>query len=1429
MTNYWGRKVIKRMQNANLATNMQRLLADTPDWSCFHYARQYREECGNYNRLTGGEYIHSICSGLEEKIRNCQRILAKEIENCKPYAEDETMEVENRQPWLEDITDDGLAFEPLASAVTLCDLRIGGKSIFQETLENLWESGITRVTLVTEKNKVAKYKKYQKQYNFGRRQGHIDVTILGLNVDKILPGNVLRELTVVLDGIDQFLLLFWDTLITVPLSDALELHKSRRSASQKYAMSLICFEDDSERKLSKPSDDCIFLLNDKSEILAYSPGEDKLRVDVDLVQNLKRGDVMNVRYDLCETGIYICNKQVAEHFTNWYEHTELADYINDCLTREFKTDEVYLTIIKPDIMFPNYPPAIRIMTPKDYHTVFMEYIQRFQQDENPTNKHSIAYDPIYGPMVNDRAIFCNKSAVVPPLGGNQDMLKAVSNSIIGKGIKIGEQSKIDRCVIYDDVNIGSNCLIQDSIIMNGVTIEDGIVIPPGSIICSDVTVTQQIAQKLKLPFRLSKMQTKYIDLTVDDLNQHTIEDGDVHVWPITAFGDIESTYIGKSFFDVVKIKIPSLSSTDSGSEYEGAEYELEDIDYADGTSSDSADGSEFERLGDGINDDRDVMDEEIAAELKTLVIECLQTPAQLQNKILEIKSLKISHNLQKENMVKVAFRDALKWIIEVAHDEDELQEIMEKAQLKEFLESFEHQIVEQNYYTGILEACTEMCKDIEYFSFLCEALYHADIMEFDELHDWLMEDTMKIEELYRMLQRLGVRYTEYKHQPMMAVKQSLEDPIFQGKYEIIVKNLWLRDEVKKYYLLVALHDTKVDFKFLSKQVHVKQLRMGPEECMEEIVGMKRGHLNPFAVVNDKKNEVKVLLDERIKEKQEIMAHALHNTTSICISTEDLVRFLKENNHEPTFVATQGEDSEKEVAKTEQTDGPAAEQPAPACVDKEGHILGITVKKDVNFPEWYIQAIVRGGMVEYYDISGCYIYLPSSYFIWEVFQQWFNEGIKKEGVENCYFPMFVSKQKLETEKNHIEGFSPEVAWVTKYGDSDFVEPIAIRPTSETIMYPEYAKWIRSHRDLPLKLNQWCSVVRWEFKQPTPFLRTREFLWQEGHTAHRSEEEAMETVLTILKLYQRFYEEYLAVPVIPGEKSIEERFAGGKNTTTIEAYIPGSGRGIQAATSHLLGTNFAKMFGILFEDESGTKQLVHQTSWGFTTRSIGVAVMIHGDDKGLVMPPKVAKLQVVVVPIIAKKDMQNVIMDAANDVYSRLKKAGIRIHLDDRTGYTPGFKFNHWELRGVPIRIEIGARDVQSQSCRVCYRFNGHKADFKLDNLEHSISEALDEIQKKMYEKAKKQMDESVARVMDFEGVMPALNDQKLVLVPWCEDPETEAQIKAETQRLSQENSDGKTGGMKCLCLPFEQPEMPHGTKCFWTGRPATRWALFGRSY
>lgn len=518
--------------------------------------------------------------------------------------------------------------------------------------------------------------------------------------------------------------------------------------------------------------------------------------------------------------------------------------------------------------------------------------------------------------------------------------------------------------------------------------------------------------------------------------------------------------------------------------------------------------------------------------------------------------------------------------------------------------------------------------------------------------------------------------------------------------------------------------------------------------------------------------------------------------------------------------------------------------------KEPHQLGLTVKKDENFAEWYTQVIVRSEMIEYYDISGCYILRPHSYFLWEQERAFFDKEIKKLGVKNAYFPLFVSKTALETEKDHVEGFAPEVAWVTRSGKSELEVPIAIRPTSETIMYPAYAKWIRSHRDLPIKLNQWTGVVRWEFKQPTPFIRTREFLWQEGHTAHATHEEAQDMVYKILDLYERVYNELLACPVVKGVKSEGEKFAGGFMTTTVEAFVPANGRAIQGATSHHLGTNFAKMFNIEFEDEHGKKAMPSQTSWGLTTRSIGVMVMNHGDDKGLVLPPRIAPEQVIIIPIPYGKDKggsegswaeQVKRCDALQETLrsSSCFSSSIRVRVDDRENYTPGWKYNHWEMKGIPIRLELGPKDMEKEQCRLVRRDTGAKEDVSWKELGARVSALLEIIQREMLERAQAKMDSSITKVSKWDEVMPALNKKHLVLAPWCEEEETEDEMKkltkaaaleAEVMVAGEEGGEpALTGAMKPLCIPLVQDPLPKGAKCFFTGKPAKRWCLFGRSY
>ncbi|XP_041992423.1 proline--tRNA ligase, cytoplasmic-like [Salvia splendens] len=484
-------------------------------------------------------------------------------------------------------------------------------------------------------------------------------------------------------------------------------------------------------------------------------------------------------------------------------------------------------------------------------------------------------------------------------------------------------------------------------------------------------------------------------------------------------------------------------------------------------------------------------------------------------------------------------------------------------------------------------------------------------------------------------------------------------------------------------------------------------------------------------------------------------------------------------------------------------------------------LGLSYKKDDNFGEWYSEVVVNGEMIEYYDISGCYILRPWAMSIWEIMHNFFDAEIKKMNIKNCYFPLFVSSTVLQKEKDHIEGFAPEVAWVTKSGESELEVPIAIRPTSETVMYPYFSKWIRGHRDLPLRLNQWCNVVRWEFSNPTPFIRSREFLWQEGHTAFATKEEADGEVLDILELYRRIYEEFLAVPVIKGKKSEHEKFAGGLYTTTVEAFVPNTGRGVQGATSHCLGQNFAKMFEINFENEKGERAMVWQNSWAYTTRTIGVMIMVHGDDKGLVLPPKVASLQVIVVPVPYKDADTKGIFDACASTVKSLNEAGFRAEADVRDNYSPGWKYSHWEMKGVPLRIEIGPKDLANNTVRAVRRDNSSKNDIPMADLVEQVKVMLDNIQQSLFDAAKQRRDTCIQTVYNWEEFAEALSKKKMILAPWCDEEEVEKDVKTRTK--------GEMGAAKSLCSPFEQPELPEGTLCFASGKPAKKWTYWGRSY
>ncbi len=483
------------------------------------------------------------------------------------------------------------------------------------------------------------------------------------------------------------------------------------------------------------------------------------------------------------------------------------------------------------------------------------------------------------------------------------------------------------------------------------------------------------------------------------------------------------------------------------------------------------------------------------------------------------------------------------------------------------------------------------------------------------------------------------------------------------------------------------------------------------------------------------------------------------------------------------------------------------------MEEQKEEIGLTVKKSEDFNEWYNQVVLKADMIDYTSVSGCIVFKPNSYAIWEKIQRVFDDKIKKSGHKNCYFPMFIPESLLKKEAEHIEGFSPEVAWVTRAGDTELNEKLAIRPTSETIMYESYANWIRSWRDLPLLLNQWNSVVRWEFKHAKPFLRTREFLWQEGHTAHATKEDAEKEVMQQLFEYVDLIENYMAIPVVAGKKTEKEKFAGADYTTTVEAFMP-DGKALQMATSHLLGQNFAKVFGIKFLDKDEKEKYAWQTSWGLSTRTIGAVVMAHGDDKGLVVPPRLAPVQIVIVPIVFKENKEAVIAKA-KDIVKKLKSKNYFVHLDDRDGYTPGWKFNEWELKGVPLRIEIGPKEVEADQLVLVRRDTNEKTTIKTKDWEKKVEEALNNIQDSLFQKAKEYLTKSIVEANNFDEFLKIIKEKKMAKALFCGSVGCEDLIKE------------KAEGATCRCIPFEQ-KPAHG-KCVQCGKEAKFWAVFGKGY
>ena len=476
--------------------------------------------------------------------------------------------------------------------------------------------------------------------------------------------------------------------------------------------------------------------------------------------------------------------------------------------------------------------------------------------------------------------------------------------------------------------------------------------------------------------------------------------------------------------------------------------------------------------------------------------------------------------------------------------------------------------------------------------------------------------------------------------------------------------------------------------------------------------------------------------------------------------------------------------------------------------KEQEFVQHITPRSEDFSQWYTDVILQSGLVDYAPVRGCMVMKPYGYAIWERIQQEMDARFKATGHENVYMPMLIPESLLLKEAEHVEGFAPEVAWVTQGGMETLQERLAVRPTSETIFCTMYAKWVQSWRDLPMKYNQWCSVMRWE-KSTRPFLRTSEFLWQEGHTIHATPEEAQKETLDMLEVYREVAETVLALPVYVGQKSDREKFAGARATYSMEAMMQ-DGKALQAGTTHNFGTNFAEAFGIQYLSREGKLEYVHETSWGVSTRLIGAIIMTHGDERGLKLPPMIAPIQVVVVPVAAHKEG---VLEGAKAVADKLTAAGLRVKFDDRDNVTPGWKFNEWELKGVPLRVEVGPRDLEAGQVTVARRDTFEKIALPLDGLAQSVPALLAQIQQTMFDQARAFRDAHTRVVHTYEELAEAVQDG-FALGMWCGDEACEEKIKAELNATSRN-------------MPFDQT--PCGDTCAICGKKAGRLMYFAKAY
>jgi prolyl-tRNA synthetase len=475
-------------------------------------------------------------------------------------------------------------------------------------------------------------------------------------------------------------------------------------------------------------------------------------------------------------------------------------------------------------------------------------------------------------------------------------------------------------------------------------------------------------------------------------------------------------------------------------------------------------------------------------------------------------------------------------------------------------------------------------------------------------------------------------------------------------------------------------------------------------------------------------------------------------------------------------------------------------------------VGITVSKNEDFSEWYTQVVLKAKLADYAPVKGLIVLRPDGYSIWESLRNTFDKKFARNGIRNGFLPILIPESLLGKEQKHFAGFNPEVFWVTHSGTNEVGDRLALRPTSETLAYTLYSKWIQSWRDLPLKINFWNTALRAEIKATKPFLRTSEFLWQEGHTVHSTKEEAEKEVIKILDIYKNTVEEELAIPVTTGKKSEKEKFVGAEYTTTMESIMP-DGKALQMGTSHFLAQNFSKPFEVKFADKDNVEHFAWQTSWGVSWRLIGAMIMAHGDDKGLVLPPKVAPIQVVIIPIYKNDNDKENVIEKVNEITNSLESKNLRVHIDSREEFTPGYKFNDWELKGVPIRIEIGPKDIENQTMIVAKRYNHEKIKLELKKVDE-ITIILEEIQTEMLKKAKTEALQNTIDIESYDEFKMKIEKGGFFNSPWCGKLECEEKIKEET-------------GAEIRVIPFNSENT--SKKCIYCKEQSTSVPIFARGY